>query len=207
MISSRVVILMYAWLGCVITPVFASAIYTYSGNAFDIIGNNNPPSGTNITTNQSVSVIFATPSLLLNLDYKIITPTSFSITDGATTFTEASSLDFLRFTFTTDSQGQITDWQVIADEKFALSSIWYVGEQSHQIVTQYSFGEGNDSSVLSECVSLNSDSSCAYLGTDAGQVNTVGTWTVTTVPIPPALWLFGSGLLGLVGISRRKKAA
>jgi hypothetical protein len=29
---------------------------------------------------------------------------------------------------------------------------------------------------------------------------------VAAVPIPPALWLFGSGLLGLVGIARRKKA-
>lgn len=29
----------------------------------------------------------------------------------------------------------------------------------------------------------------------------------TMIPIPPALWLFGSGLLGLIGISRRKKAA
>ena len=28
----------------------------------------------------------------------------------------------------------------------------------------------------------------------------------TPVPIPPALWLFGSGLLGLIGIARRKKA-
>jgi hypothetical protein len=27
------------------------------------------------------------------------------------------------------------------------------------------------------------------------------------VPLPPAVWLFGSGLLGLLGISRRKKAA
>ena len=27
------------------------------------------------------------------------------------------------------------------------------------------------------------------------------------VPIPPAVWLFGSGLLGLIGIARRKKAA
>jgi len=27
----------------------------------------------------------------------------------------------------------------------------------------------------------------------------------TTVPIPAAIWLFGSGLLGLLGISRRKK--
>lgn len=27
------------------------------------------------------------------------------------------------------------------------------------------------------------------------------------IPIPPAAWLFGSGLLGLIGISRRKKAS
>ena len=29
---------------------------------------------------------------------------------------------------------------------------------------------------------------------------------VTAVPVPPALWLFGSGLLGLIGMARRKKA-
>jgi hypothetical protein len=29
---------------------------------------------------------------------------------------------------------------------------------------------------------------------------------VSAVPIPPAVWLFGSGLLGLVGMARRKKA-
>ena len=30
---------------------------------------------------------------------------------------------------------------------------------------------------------------------------------VNPVPVPPAVWLFGSGLIGLVGIARRKKAA
>ena len=30
---------------------------------------------------------------------------------------------------------------------------------------------------------------------------------LTPVPVPAAVWLFGSGLLGLVGISRRKKTA
>jgi hypothetical protein len=30
---------------------------------------------------------------------------------------------------------------------------------------------------------------------------------VSEVPIPAAVWLFGSGLLGLVGVARRKKAA
>jgi hypothetical protein len=31
--------------------------------------------------------------------------------------------------------------------------------------------------------------------------------SVNAVPIPPSVWLFGSGLLGLIGIARRKKAA
>jgi len=30
-------------------------------------------------------------------------------------------------------------------------------------------------------------------------------YSLTTVPVPPALYLFGSGLLGLIGISRRKR--
>ena len=28
----------------------------------------------------------------------------------------------------------------------------------------------------------------------------------TVVPVPAAVWLFGSGLIGLIGIARRKKA-
>ena len=35
-----------------------------------------------------------------------------------------------------------------------------------------------------------------------GRIDTI----VSTVPVPGAIWLFGSGLLGLVGIARRKKA-
>jgi hypothetical protein len=41
---------------------------------------------------------------------------------------------------------------------------------------------------------------------DRGNNNT---WTLrsSVVPVPPALWLFGSGLLGLIGVARRKSAA
>jgi len=30
---------------------------------------------------------------------------------------------------------------------------------------------------------------------------------INAVPLPAAVWLFGSGLLGLVGLARRRKAA
>lgn len=35
----------------------------------------------------------------------------------------------------------------------------------------------------------------------------IADWSISTVPIPAAAWLFGSGLLGLVGVARRKKTA
>jgi len=30
--------------------------------------------------------------------------------------------------------------------------------------------------------------------------------TASTVPIPAAVWLFGSGLLGMIGVARKKVA-
>lgn len=42
--------------------------------------------------------------------------------------------------------------------------------------------------------------------TTAGQIDSAGNFLVrpSEVPIPPALWIFGSGLLGLIGTARRK---
>jgi len=42
--------------------------------------------------------------------------------------------------------------------------------------------------------------------TTAGLSFSVDSISVSAVPIPPAVWLFGSGMLGLVGMARRKKA-
>ena len=35
---------------------------------------------------------------------------------------------------------------------------------------------------------------------------TINTLSISAVPIPSAVWLFGSGLLSLIGVARRKKA-
>ncbi len=41
---------------------------------------------------------------------------------------------------------------------------------------------------------------------DIGSGNSMTVTAVNAVPVPAAAWLFGSGLIGLVGIARRKKA-
>jgi hypothetical protein len=41
---------------------------------------------------------------------------------------------------------------------------------------------------------------------DGGSWNYTWIFEVNTVPIPGAVWLFGSGLIGLIGIARRKKS-
>jgi len=40
----------------------------------------------------------------------------------------------------------------------------------------------------------------------SGFVDSIGSASASAVPVPAAVWLFGSGLLGLVGVARRKKA-
>ena len=42
---------------------------------------------------------------------------------------------------------------------------------------------------------------------DGTQYSELFNVTITQVPVPAAVWLFGSGLLGLVGVARRKKAS
>ena len=45
-----------------------------------------------------------------------------------------------------------------------------------------------------------------YFQIASSSFNVQATFTPTTVPIPTAVWLFGSGLIGLIGVARRKKA-
>ena len=91
-------------------------------------------------------------------------------------------------------------------------------------ITRGSFGESfgatgdqgfNSSSVLGIGLQQQSNpSSSVYQQARVLVNNTIpldqtaflGHWLVRPVPVPSAVWLFGSGLLGLVGIARRKVA-
>jgi len=49
--------------------------------------------------------------------------------------------------------------------------------------------------------------SCRSGCTETGTVTLEFGGTVSTVPVPAAVWLFGSGMIGLAGLARRRKAA
>jgi hypothetical protein len=57
----------------------------------------------------------------------------------------------------------------------------------------------NTSNIVCPLFDFCAENESAYINLDTGLA-------VTTVPLPGAAWLFGSGLLGLVGMARRKKA-
>lgn len=65
---------------------------------------------------------------------------------------------------------------------------------------------GTDGFTLSGDIALNAGSA-GFLGGTAGQDVGDFSVTVSSVPVPAAVWLFGSGLVGLVGFGRKKKAA
>ena len=70
-------------------------------------------------------------------------------------------------------------------------------------IEMQAIAEGNSSLLLAE-YGLNpwaSGGSLINPGFVAGAVNVSA---VTTVPVPAAVWLFGSGLIGLAGFARRK---
>ena len=70
-------------------------------------------------------------------------------------------------------------------------------DSTHPIFTGItSLGSGNGQSILD--LGTNPKADIVQLAVGQGVYA-----VVETVPVPPALWLFGSGLLGLIGIARR----
>lgn len=66
----------------------------------------------------------------------------------------------------------------------------------------------NNTNLITSLDTLNSNFQFKTLGLSfADEFNVFGSVLLEPVPVPASVWLFGSGLLGLIGISRKKKAA
>lgn len=185
----------------------ASVVYSYTGNNF------NSFAGSAFNNTMFVSgYIEVNDFLAPNLVNQSVTPLTYSFTDGVNAITKSdivagNGADTLQFY--TDASGNITMWDIsIYLSPTAPSQI---GDTQHQIRTRFEVtffaDETIDFGLLGTCEVLKSGNTCAVFNNSTGEVlNNRGSWSVQVVPIPPALYLFGSGLLGLIGVAKRKRS-
>jgi hypothetical protein len=124
-----------------------------------------------------------------------------TISDGATSysFNDDYRSAVLRLHLDVDGGIQYYDFEVVAesffDDTLAVGENFLIGANDG----------GGDQVSYCVAVSANADGICEYgspMLVTAG--SGPGTWTVTAVPLPPAVWLFGSALAGLGWMRRRK---
>jgi hypothetical protein len=109
--------------------------------------------------------------------------------------------------------GTDPDWFMLS--VYGLDSSYYrTGTSVDFYLADYRFASNEDDYIVDEWTWLNLSSLGEVYGLDFELTSSdVGGWGMNTpayfavdnVPIPGAFWLLGSGLLGLVGIRRRKK--
>ena len=119
-----------------------------------------------------------------------------------------------------------TGFTGLLDQATLLSLDITVGSESFTNSMDVNFGAGDITFSLGSFYSLDFnaddgvngatadfDSFFTSFASDNGGGSTkdiAGTWisySQVVVPVPAAVWLFGSGLLGLVGVARRKRAS
>jgi hypothetical protein len=202
----------------------ASYLYSYTSDNFSefldtqsIAGasgagcfiNCNFNSGDRITGSFSLANQLASNLLLAD-----ISPDLYAFNAGAVS---VSSLDAdalplgssTRFQISTNAAGDITDWFFSIQSGVDLNNA-VVGDQRRAVVSS-PFGDRGE---ITLCVGLNLSGDCGVITTEWGATAFVdrvpGNWAVEeipAIPIPAAVWLFGTALIGLVGFGRLRKSA
>ena len=167
--------------GCIamtLASARADVIYTYTGNHFASVSNENAPPAPQYTKTDSVSGNFTLLTALGdNLPLTTIAPTSFSFTDGVQTLTNSTpGVGPVGFQIATNAAGLPLDWSIVVN---LITSI---------------ISERIDTQTISGVIDIG-EQSTPNGDTNGGVItNTLGMWTVSTVPAPVA----GAGGPGLL---------
>jgi hypothetical protein len=176
-------------LGCIgmtIASAGADVIYTYTGNDFTAVQNQNPPPAPQYTKTDSVSGSFTLPTALggnlPNLPLTTINPTSFSFTDGVQTLTNNTPGLAASFELATNAAAIPSYWEILLS--VATPFMTNVIESAHNSPGQ-TIDEGSQStSGISGTVNF------GYV------IEHPGPWSAasTSVAEPGSAWLLAAGL-------------
>jgi hypothetical protein len=160
-------------------PLLADTTYTYTGNDFTYF-----TVGAPFTTSMSVSGSFTVASPIPASYGTWANVLAFSFTDGIDSFSSSDPNDTLTAMISTSASGAFNVWAIVA-----------TSTSGADLYTCFAVAGGCDTTDLGRSIG----------GTSAFNLADQGTWastTLTPVPEPSAIFLFGSGLAGLAGIVR-----
>lgn len=193
------------------TTYAAPVIYAYEGKPFDgNIFDEDPPSGSYTSSMRlSGTLVLSGPLIPSDSPQRIIDDVvAYSFSDGRNTLTQDNSVLFEPSSVRVNDAGLFDAWDIQIGSGTSIFDPCPQDDlvEDTRYVCMSAFGNvesnnGADRAETYEC----SAPGCRNLGFDVAESNLVGTGTWTIVPIPAAVWLFGSAL-GLLGWLRRKQA-
>jgi hypothetical protein len=129
-------------------------------------------------------------------------PTTFG--NAALVYNDADVINGVVTVFHPGSKVTVFGQEFGLDDSFSTTSLTV---DSSGLVTEFNFLliDGSPVDIIDPDIeSISFSSLLTYTGSGAKGDNYSGTLTVSAVPLPASAWLFVSGLLGLVGMQRRK---
>mgnify|MGYP001544814134 FL=1 len=173
-----------------IRGIAAPVTYTYTSNNFTQFSNHTPPHG-EYTENDRLEIQFTTDGFLPLGGYHFVKflIRDFTFFDGRESFTWAKATMREMYITINPDNGLPHQWYMKVDKETSGFDCFILSVNNSMAV--YDMAQISSSGFLDKALVRNSP----------------GTWTRSTVPSPKSIVLLGSGLLGLIGLNKKKGIA